>query len=251
MKLLEIIGKNKLVATVIAVYLSLLLIAPEKALTALSNSGYYLKEMVTILPVIFLLTVAIDVLIPKEWIIKHMGENSGLVGGLFSLVLGSISAGPIYAAFPISKMLLKKGASVGNIVIILSAWAVIKVPMLANEAKFVGPSFMAARWFLTVITIFIMGYVMNRLVDKKQVMALDQQSTKLELAVNNQYCTGCGLCTRKMPEVFGMIDKKAKVVGQVQTSGKGLLTSIVAACPTKAIQYNPIEKSMIESEAVG
>ena len=31
---------------------------------------------------------------------------------------------------------LKKGASISNIVIILSAWAVIKVPMLANEAKF-------------------------------------------------------------------------------------------------------------------
>ena len=250
MRIVEMARKNKLIITVVVVYLILLIAAPEKALAALSSSGYYLKEMVTILPVIFLLTVAIDVLIPKEWIIKHMGEKSGVVGGLLSLVLGSVSAGPIYAAFPISKMLLKKGASIGNIVIILSAWAVVKVPMLANEAKFLGPSFMIVRWILTVITIFIMGWAMNHLVDKKEVMVQGQQAETTELAVIQAYCTGCGLCSRKMPEVFEMSENKAVVLSEVEISDKELLKTIVVKCPTKAIQYNPAKIQIKESEVL-
>jgi uncharacterized membrane protein YraQ (UPF0718 family) len=65
-----------------------------------------------------------------------------------------------------SKSLLKKGASISNIVIILSAWAVIKVPMLANEAKFLGVNFMAVRWVLTVTAIFVMAYMVGKIVKK-------------------------------------------------------------------------------------
>ncbi len=250
MRIMDKIRKNKLIATVVAIYLILLVVAPEKAISALSSSGYYLKEMAMILPVIFLLTVAIDVLIPKEWIIKHMGENSGIVGGLLSLVLGSVSAGPIYAAFPIGKMLLKKGASIGNIVIILSAWAVVKVPMLANEAKFLGTSFMGVRWVLTVIMIFIMGWATNRLVDRKQVLAIGQQETEIELAVKQNYCTGCGLCSRKMPEVFEMTENKATIINEAEIGDKELLKTIVEKCPTKAIKYKPVKKQKKEREVV-
>jgi hypothetical protein len=42
-----------------------------------------------------------------------------------------------------------------NLVIILSAWAVIKVPMLLNELKFLEFEFMAVRWVLTVIAIVV------------------------------------------------------------------------------------------------
>lgn len=251
MKVLSLAIKNKLVSTVIMVYLVLLMLAPDKALAALSSSGYYLKEMVMILPVIYLLTVAIDVLIPKEWIIKHMGEKSGMVGGFLSLLLGSVSAGPIYAAFPISKMLLKKGASIGNVVIILSAWAVVKVPMLANEAKFLGPSFMAVRWGLTVITIFIMAWAMNRVIDKKVVMAQGEEAKGTELAINQDYCTGCGLCSRQMPEVFQMQSNKAMVRHEVEMREREQLLAIVKKCPTKAIIYNPLTKQMKENEALG
>ncbi len=141
-----IIKKNRLLVIVAVIYLILFALMPDKATTAIKNSIFYLIEMFEVLPVIFLLTVVIEALVPKEWIIKHFGEKSGFFGNILSLVLGSISAGPIYAAFPISKMLMTKGASVANIVIILSSWAVIKIPMLANEAKFLGVTFMSIRW---------------------------------------------------------------------------------------------------------
>lgn len=64
-------------------------------------------------------------------------------------------------------LMLKKGASITNIVIILSSWAVIKIPMLANEVKFLGIKFMGIRWVLTVISIFTMGYFMALFVKKE------------------------------------------------------------------------------------
>ena len=138
MKINKFMRKNKTLIFVALVYIVLLISNPEKATKAISNSTYYLVEMIMIMPVVYLLTVVLDALIPKEAIIKGFGSDSGLKGNILALFLGSISAGPIYAAFPISKMLLDKGASLGNVVIVLSSWAVVKLPMLANEAKFLG-----------------------------------------------------------------------------------------------------------------
>lgn len=237
--MMTIIKKNKLLFLVALTYFTLLILAPAKASQAFSNSGYYFLEMVQILPVIFLLTVAIEVLVPKEWILKNLGENSGAIGYILSLTLGSLSAGPIYAAFPICKTLLKKGASIGNIVVILSAWAVIKVPMLANEAKFLGPQFMVIRWILTVILIVIMGYVMNRLIPQK---AIPSEGLVLEdaLQISDDYCIGCGLCVKAAPEIFTLENKKAKVVTLNFEDHVAAVKHSITICPTKAITLNEL-----------
>ncbi len=163
------VGRNKLLVLVAGAYLLLAVLMPEKAAVAFQSSLYYLWEMVQVLPVIFVFTVVIEAWIPKSVIMKGLGEKSGVRGWLLSMALGSLSAGPIYAAFPIGKMLMNKGASVTNLVIILSSWAVIKVPMLANEAKFLGPQFMAVRWVLTVFAIFLMGWIMGKVVRREDL----------------------------------------------------------------------------------
>jgi len=234
MKIIDYMKGHKVMPFVLLIYIVLAVTAPDKALQALSNSSYYLVEMIQIMPVIFLLTVSIDLLIPKSWILQNMGANAGIKGGLLALIFGSVSAGPIYAAFPVTKMLLKKGASVGNIVIILSAWAVIKVPMLANEAKFLGPTFMATRWVLTVMAIFTMAWVMNRTV--KVTTDDGQEANGPLVAVSNDYCMGCGLCTGKIPEVFVMAKGKAIVVANPKIKDhKEALQQISEKCPAQAI----------------
>ena len=235
------IKKNKLLIIVAVIYLILFALMPDKATTAIKNSIYYLIEMFEVLPVIFLLTVVIEALVPKEWIIKHFGEKSGLLGNLLSLVLGSISAGPIYAAFPISKMLMTKGASVANIVIILSSWAVIKVPMLANEAKFLGVTFMSIRWVLTVVAILIMAWLMGKMISKKEMDNDVTDHSKPKVAVNQDYCVGCGICVKMMPEVYELIDQKAYVrLENVNSGNMTMIHKTVSKCPTQAITINAI-----------
>ncbi len=236
MKIVSILKKNKLVFLVLVVYSILLFTSPDKAIQSWKNSTYYLIEMLQVLPVIFLLTVVIEALVPKEMIIKGFGENSGIKGNLFSLLLGSISAGPIYAAFPISKLMLKKGASITNIVIILSSWAVIKIPMLANEVKFLGIKFMGIRWALTVVSIFAMGYFMALFVKTKDLPKPEIERKESKLKIKQEYCIGCGVCVKLLPQYYEIRDNKA-FVKQVrkEKSQFEIIMEVADKCPTKAI----------------
>lgn len=240
MKITGIFKKNKLLTAVSLAYVILFIAIPDKAYLSVKNSMYYIIEMLQIMPVIFILTSIIEAWVPKEVIMKGFGEKAGIKGSVFSFLLGSFSAGPIYAAFPICKMLLKKGASIANVVIILSAWAVIKVPMLANEAKFLGVQFMGARWILTVIAIIIIAYLMTIFVKKKDIPVQDEQDIGkvTGIDIKEQYCIGCGLCEKLLPRHFEVIDKKAKwkesILNDVQIDE---LKPVIAKCPVKAIGF--------------
>jgi len=231
---------NMFLTLVITTYIVLGILMPSKAIQSLNNSLYYIKEMLIIMPVILLLTSLIEAWVPKKSIEKALGEDSGFKGSVFSFLLGSFSAGPIYAAFPVCKMLLKKGASVSNIVVMLSTWAVIKIPMLVNEAKFLGPKFMAIRWVLTTISIFIMAYITSRLVKKEDIQMDDilTNEEELMLNINEQYCIGCGLCTKISSETFVMENKKAKIIIEISKleENENIKTAI-DKCPAKAIGY--------------
>lgn len=239
MSVLKVLKKNMLFSVVAILYVVLFIFRTDMAILSLKNSSYYIIEMLQIIPVVFILTSLIEAWVPKKVIMNNLGEKSGVKGPIISLFLGSVSAGPIYAAFPICKMLLKKGASIANIVIILSAWAVIKVPMLANEAKFLGPKFMAVRWVLTTVSIFIMAYAISAIVKKEDIPFDDvvtDNKNQDKVSIKRQYCTGCGVCARLLPNLFQLEDGKAAV--KTQPAGSVEIDKVKAVwekCPTKAI----------------
>jgi uncharacterized membrane protein YraQ (UPF0718 family) len=158
------------IVVVAALYILLAIISFDTFKLASHEAGYYLKEMLEIMPIVFGLIVLIEVWLPRKVIEKHMGSHSGISGIVLAFLMGMLSAGPIYAAFPITGALYKKGASIKNVVIILSSWAVIKVPMLVNEAKFLGIKFMAIRWLLTIVVILIIATFMEILAKDKKLI---------------------------------------------------------------------------------
>lgn len=177
MNLLRLIKKNKILFVALIAYVLLFVVDKEKGLTALSESKYYFIEMLEILPAVFILVAIIQAWIPTRVIVKHFGDGSGIKGILIAFAVGSLSAGPIYAAFPVCKMLYKKGASIKNIVIILSSWAVIKVPMLITEVKFMGTHYMLVRWFFTIIAILMMALLMGKLANiKKDLPSVEEKN---------------------------------------------------------------------------
>lgn len=241
MKIAKVIKKNKLLAGVFLVYLFLFVAMPDKGAQSLKNSMYYVKEMLEIIPVIFLLTSLIEAWVPREVIMNSFGEKSGMRGSILSFILGSFSAGPIYAAFPVCKMLIKKGASIFNIVIILSTWAVVKVPMLVNEAKFLGVKFMVIRWILTTISIFIMAYLVFMVIKKEDIPVNEQVLNKKNentIKLKTQYCIGCGLCTKICSECFIMVDGKAEIKNEkIKPEFMENLKEAMEKCPAKAIYF--------------
>jgi ferredoxin len=234
-KLLRRAKENLFFIFVAAAYAVMFILKPGMGIASVKNSAYYVKEMILIMPVIFVLTALLDLWVPKERIMKYLGREAGAKGAVFSLVLGSISAGPIYAAFPLCVMLHKKGASVRNLVIILSAWAVIKVPMRLNEMKFLGFRFMAIRWVLTVAAILIFSLITAHIVKDGDLPR--QEEARTGLFIHQSACIGCALCVKTYPERFEMQNKKALVKQSGQDPDRERLMRAVSACPVKAITY--------------
>ena len=154
---------------VILTYTVIFIFRPKMGLGAVKTSGYFIKEMLMIMPVVFILTALLEVWVPKKKIMQFLGKEAKLKGIVLSFVIGSVSAGPIYAAFPMCVMLYRKGASVRNLVIILSSWAVIKIPMLINEATFLGLKFMLMRWALTIIAVIIFSWIADKIIRREDM----------------------------------------------------------------------------------
>ena len=236
MKVIRKAKENVSILFIAAAYIAVFVINQNMGIASVKNSFYYIKEMIMIMPVIFILTALLDLWVPKEKIIKYLGKEAKAKGVVLSFILGSISAGPIYAAFPLCVMLHKKGASVRNLVIILSAWAVIKVPMLLNEMKFLGLKFMAVRWVLTVIAIMIFSWITARIVQDHDVS--QRKANQNGPSINKSACMGCSLCTKNYPELFEMRDKKASLKTISGAIDQEKLMQAVSSCPVKAISFS-------------
>jgi len=235
MKALRIVKENLFAALVVIAYIVLFLVQADMGTASLKNSAYYIKEMLIIMPVVFILTALLDFWVPKDKIIQFLGKDAKAKGVVFSLILGSISAGPVYAAFPLCVMLHKKGASIRNIVIILSAWAVIKVPMLLNELKFLGFSFMAIRWVLTVVAIIVFSWITAMIVRDDDLSKANKKQAGL--SINKAICIGCSLCAQNYPELFEAKNRKALLKGIDSAPKPDKLAKAIEACPVKAISY--------------
>lgn len=123
-------------------------------------------QMLSVLPPVMILLGLMDVWIPREQLIKYMGNKSGIIGILLSILIGSIAAGPMYASFPFTAVLIKKGAKFSNIIIFMNAWCLTKVSTLLFEFSALGYKFTLARLLIDIPGVLIMSYFINLLMPK-------------------------------------------------------------------------------------
>ena len=135
-----------------------------KSIVNIKDSFY---QMLSVLPPIMILLGLMDVWIPRETLIKYMGDNSGILGVFLSILIGSIGAGPMYAAFPFTAVLLKKGAKFSNIIIFMNAWCVTKISTLLFEISSLGFKFTIIRLVINLPGIIIMGYLVEKFMKLK------------------------------------------------------------------------------------
>ncbi|WP_273479182.1 permease, partial [Acetivibrio straminisolvens] len=114
-------------------------------LKAIGVAGYSFKEMALVIPPVFILLGLLDVWVPRETMVKYMGEGSGIKGVILSIILGSAAAGPLYGAFPVAAVFMKKGAKFSNILIFIGAWSTTKIPMFLFEISALGARFAVTR----------------------------------------------------------------------------------------------------------
>lgn len=192
----EKLRKYRLLLTAAVLYGMFFVLKRDIFFAAVNMTWKFFVEMIEVLPPVLVITALISVWVPSSIIKKGLGNASGIKGKLISLLIGSLSAGPIYAAFPATLVLFRKGASVSNLVIILSSWAVVKVPMILVESSFLGLRFALTRVALTVPAILAMGYLVEKFVKREQIGEVEESSvnsTKGVLArLPNLNCGACG-----------------------------------------------------------
>lgn len=145
----------------------------------LETTVYQLREMILVIPPIFILLGLLDVWVPKDTMVKFMGDKSGVKGILLALFLGSAAAGPLYGAFPVAAVFMKKGVKFTNILIFLGAWSTTKIPMFLFEVAALGPVFAITRMLVDIPGIIIIAYLLSAFMPKAEVEAMYSRAENL------------------------------------------------------------------------
>ncbi len=103
---------------------------------------------------------------------KYMGKDAGIKGGIFTFVLGSFSAGLLYASFPVAAVFLKKGVSLTNVFLFIGAWSTTKIPMMIFEITQLGIKFTLIRFVLNLIAIIVLAIIIGRTTTKEDSEAI-------------------------------------------------------------------------------
>jgi len=167
----EFIKKNKVDITILLLFIVFIILSYALNFTIgkgiVNNFKKFFMEMISFLPLIFILIGLFDVWVSKERIQKHIGGDSGIMGIFWVILLGMLQVGPLYGAFPVAYILWKKGASVRNIFIYLGAFSTMKIPMLAFEINYLGLKFSLLRTLITLPIFIAIGFLMERLFKNK------------------------------------------------------------------------------------
>lgn len=137
------------------------------------------KQMIAVLPPIMILLGLIDVWVPRESMMRYMGDNSGILGIGLAILIGSIAAGPMYAAFPFTTVLLKKGVKFSNVMIFMNAWCVTKISTVMFEIAALGYKFTIVRLLVDLPGIIVMGYLISWMIPKDEMEKVYLNAEKL------------------------------------------------------------------------
>jgi uncharacterized membrane protein YraQ (UPF0718 family) len=148
-------------------------------LKALSITAYSVKEMLLVIPPVFILLGLLDVWVPRETMIKYMGEGSGIKGIILAFIIGSAAAGPLYGAFPVAAVFMKKGVKFSNVLIFLGAWSTTKIPMFLFEISSLGTKFAFTRLAVDIPGIIIIAYILSKLISKQEIERIYKQAENI------------------------------------------------------------------------
>lgn len=179
-KLKKFVKRYKFFIIISIINIIILAVNPVIGLKSIEITWKNALEMLYIIPPIFILLGLLDVWVKRETMVKYMGENSGLFGVLIAFVLGSAAAGPLYAAFPVAVVLLKKGSKLSNVLIMIGAWSTTKIPLLLFEASSMGIKFMATRFILDLFGIAVIAFTTEKLLSKTEKEEIYSRASQME-----------------------------------------------------------------------
>lgn len=122
------------------------------------------KSFENILPqflsILIIIGIVLAVLTPQD-INNIMGSNSGIIGILIALILGSITLIPGFVAFPLAAALLSNGAGYAQIATFISSLMMVGFVTIPMEIEVFGKKATILRNILAMLFSLIVGLLMG------------------------------------------------------------------------------------------
>ena len=132
-----------------------------------NNFVTFAIEMFKIIPCVFILIGLFQVWVPRETIERHFGEESGIKGYIWSLLIAGTTVGGLYVAFPVAYTLYSKGAKLSVIFTYIGASAICRIPMTFFEASFLGVKFTIIRFMVALPLVIITSMMLANYLQRK------------------------------------------------------------------------------------
>lgn len=148
-------------AAVAALYVVCAALAPELARRALEHSWQALRNMLPVLALVFALLFVFDLLLGPPRFAQRLGRRGGMRGWLLALAAGILSAGPIYAWYPLLAELRTQGMRASTAAVFLYARA-IKLPLLPLLVHYFGVAYSVTLSLYLAVFALLSGVVLER-----------------------------------------------------------------------------------------
>ncbi len=172
MKPKDIIRISGLSCYVIFIVLSLALgFGPGRAIGY--NLFSFSLDMLKVLPCAFILIGLFEVWVKRETVEKHFGEEAGIKGYIWAVLLAGTIVGPLYVALPLAYSLRRKGARLSVIFTYIGASAICRIPMAIFEVSFLGLKFTAIRFLVSIPLVILSSKILGNYLAKGGYQILD------------------------------------------------------------------------------
>ncbi|MEJ9233427.1 hypothetical protein LAV79_29540 [Peribacillus butanolivorans] len=138
--------------TIAIIYLGISFIKDKhKTKVALLSSWKMFRNVLPdLLAIMLFVGLALSLLTPSL-ISSIIGENSGLLGIIYSTIIGSIALVPSFIVFPLGHTLVQNGAALPQVAVLMSTLMSVGLATLSMEQKTFGRSFAYARNISAII----------------------------------------------------------------------------------------------------
>ncbi|MDO7488432.1 hypothetical protein ACIQYG_11005 [Peribacillus sp. NPDC096622] len=116
----------------------------------LSSWKMFHNVLPDLLAIMLFVGLALSLLTPSL-ISSIIGENSGLLGIIYSTLIGSIALVPSFIVFPLGHTLVQNGAALPQVAVLMSTLMSVGLTTLSMEQKTFGRSFAYARNISAII----------------------------------------------------------------------------------------------------
>jgi uncharacterized membrane protein YraQ (UPF0718 family) len=113
----------------------------------------------------FMVAGFVQVILPKDLIIKWVGAKSGMRGILIATLVGMITPGGPMLSFPLLVALFRLGAGYGPLIAYLTSWEILGFyRMVVYEIPFMGIKFAVLRFSVSLVLPVLAGISAQKIV---------------------------------------------------------------------------------------